>query len=191
MGKKNICFSVMSLCFHLFSICIWLLEKKGIFLEVWDENKQHNHQDRPIPTESQLCSSRRVLCKKWTYYSREMAVGSLSPFLHLMETHSCMHGRCQFLQEGKKSPEQRAELKPGLRVYGLCAASQPQPWGGCVSLSIHSWFLQILTQMQILLVRNWRSKKSASFRSVWISDLFLFKSTVTCHPSMKPSVAFL
>lgn len=56
--------------------------------------------------------------------------GSGKPFpsLHLMETHSCMHGRCHFLQEGKKEPEQRAELKPGLRAYGLCAASQSEPW---------------------------------------------------------------
>lgn len=62
------------------------------------------------------------------YCSREMAVGSLSPFLHPMETHFCMHGRCHFLQEGKKSPEQRAELKPGLKAYGFCATSQPETW---------------------------------------------------------------
>lgn len=105
-GKKKICCSVMSLPFHFFSICVWLLEQKWLFLEGWGENK--NSPGQYYTTESQLCSSRMVhltlMMRKGQITPGSMEVGSLSPLLHLMETCFCVHGRCHFLQEGKKSP---------------------------------------------------------------------------------------
>lgn len=177
---------MVSLCFHLFSICIWLLEKKWIFLEVWDENKQNNHQDRTILLNHNFAlpggfsaRNEHITPGRWQWEAFPLS------FISWKHTPVCIVGVSFFKKERNHLNRELAWEYMGF------VQPQPQPWGGCVSLSIHSWFLQILTQMQILLVRNWRSKKSASFCLVWISDLFLFKSTVTCHPSMKPAVAFL